>query len=1080
MVKSEQSSTMIGGLCMDLDPLVTPNDVMTSCLNGTFLTYNGNESILQNEMGNVRVESATLPKGYVPVGTVQHGGIIYIASYNPENKLCQLGSFPSPERNFTPNDSDETLTYDIENKDFIDNSNNVKITKILIPLTKDDLYPGDLYKVFFKNWNNKYAQVLSAVNDPNEDIYGTVRYIKLSFATINDQGKLIYLNDYIHWDDFEIKNNDNTTIKVKYYISPKQKSFDENKSTYNVFSGQEKGKLYVVAELEIIDDFSVSWDATRYTDEEGRDKVNLTLYANWISERLKNKEVINPEYIDIEYSLVPNISVIDKPIAGGSEDISVINKVEFSTIQKTVSVMQIAEYDNNEEWNIIPFKTVKNRKNDGTDEDYKLITLKNLDVIKNQILKIDITPRMSYGRLKHLQKAINIDLNKINSGLIKLLRWQYFKSSNNINLEFYIDAYPKKDREIASLSLEFYKVTKDNINNCIDNYNNLKISGSNLNGKNSNPDKVISIINNTSYSRDYQEIIYFDDSFTPESCYQVDLVANYVNGDSEIVDRRILYTTEQFNNNKAEDYGELTLNDGLYLSLATQGVHFNYYPVKSVLQKEEYRDGAYNWYDVVDSLYYKDINASEKLRIQTNINDTEIGYTIIPAIRYIGDTSIESSLFTFTAKGITNEYIYKRFGDLLEKDKDIPHYKSFTVEYNQGQLELKKLMKHLTYPDHTLFLNYICYKSEGNWLTLDYVLNNTFGSGLAFHKIHEKGDKGTVAYQFYKITEINDYIKASDEYEYDVIPLQFIIHKKGRFSNGNESGDASEGFPNYMASILKNGTVNDHGSNSKNPSGNMSDSDVHSSYISDYNRSGFLLMLCKNKVGDLIPLYVTKDTLPYKAPPINNGYDLEAEGDHIIPFDLPNYYKLLDNDDNIYVNNKYIAQDPELDNYYIEVNPKIEKDIESPNLFFNGFNLSSIQGLTIPKNFKFSPDTKTIQLDNAQQYKVDARKLIDEYILTNNTVGVINKDNVPEIIPNSNINYTDGKQIFLLDGDDYIGTPGLSFAKTNSTPPKRVFTKAVIVDDQVRLDSINANQSKVLLRSTLDDETIKIYLAYGK
>ena len=39
--------------------------------------------MLQNDMGNGRVETAFLPPGYVPVGMKEHGGIIYVASYNP-------------------------------------------------------------------------------------------------------------------------------------------------------------------------------------------------------------------------------------------------------------------------------------------------------------------------------------------------------------------------------------------------------------------------------------------------------------------------------------------------------------------------------------------------------------------------------------------------------------------------------------------------------------------------------------------------------------------------------------------------------------------------------------------------------------------------------------------------------------------------------------------------------------------------------------------------------------------------------------------------------------------------------------
>ena len=59
-------------------------------------------------MGNSRVETATLPSGYVPVGTTELGGIIYIVSYNPLNKKCQIGSFPSPERNITSTELSDT------------------------------------------------------------------------------------------------------------------------------------------------------------------------------------------------------------------------------------------------------------------------------------------------------------------------------------------------------------------------------------------------------------------------------------------------------------------------------------------------------------------------------------------------------------------------------------------------------------------------------------------------------------------------------------------------------------------------------------------------------------------------------------------------------------------------------------------------------------------------------------------------------------------------------------------------------------------------------------------------------------
>ncbi|MGN0966093.1 MAG: hypothetical protein ACI4OP_00655 [Candidatus Coprovivens sp.] len=76
-------NTFQDGLIMDFSPDNTSATSLTSALNATILTFNGNEMALQNDMGNGRVETAYLPEGYIPVGTCEFGDIIYIASYNP-------------------------------------------------------------------------------------------------------------------------------------------------------------------------------------------------------------------------------------------------------------------------------------------------------------------------------------------------------------------------------------------------------------------------------------------------------------------------------------------------------------------------------------------------------------------------------------------------------------------------------------------------------------------------------------------------------------------------------------------------------------------------------------------------------------------------------------------------------------------------------------------------------------------------------------------------------------------------------------------------------------------------------------
>ena len=49
MSKEIKSNTFSNGLMMDLHPINTPNTVLTDSLNGTIITYDGNEHVLQNK-----------------------------------------------------------------------------------------------------------------------------------------------------------------------------------------------------------------------------------------------------------------------------------------------------------------------------------------------------------------------------------------------------------------------------------------------------------------------------------------------------------------------------------------------------------------------------------------------------------------------------------------------------------------------------------------------------------------------------------------------------------------------------------------------------------------------------------------------------------------------------------------------------------------------------------------------------------------------------------------------------------------------------------------------------------------------
>lgn len=85
-MRQETTNTFDKGLNKDLNPVITPNDVLTDCLNGTFVTFNGDELTLQNDSGNTTVpvpgkdSVVKLSKGFYPVGIKEYGGVLYIVS----------------------------------------------------------------------------------------------------------------------------------------------------------------------------------------------------------------------------------------------------------------------------------------------------------------------------------------------------------------------------------------------------------------------------------------------------------------------------------------------------------------------------------------------------------------------------------------------------------------------------------------------------------------------------------------------------------------------------------------------------------------------------------------------------------------------------------------------------------------------------------------------------------------------------------------------------------------------------------------------------------------------------------------
>ena len=144
----------INGLDLDQHPLTINNTTLTDALNATILTNNGNELMLQNDMGNTLIQDSRtgrimgLSEGFVPLGMKEYGGVLYIASYNPETEEGELGSIPSP-----------LITYTIGEEQ--------KNNDVSVPLTNDEYTENELYNSTLNN----YVKISDCKLKPGDAFY---------------------------------------------------------------------------------------------------------------------------------------------------------------------------------------------------------------------------------------------------------------------------------------------------------------------------------------------------------------------------------------------------------------------------------------------------------------------------------------------------------------------------------------------------------------------------------------------------------------------------------------------------------------------------------------------------------------------------------------------------------------------------------------------------------------------------------------------------------------------------------------------------------------------------------------------
>ena len=237
-MRQQEANQFDKGLNLDTNPIAMDNHQLTGALNATMITMNGNELVLQNDMGNGRVDQAQLPEGYVPVGMKEYGGIVYVASYNPIKGESQIGCFPSPQRNIpsTENNSNTQLQFI---SDFISNEGSVENPNYFIKtLSKKDLLIGsqDIVRT-----GDKF--IITATESDIKHYEEWSNFIKLRVIVVNDDGSSIDITDDL-------------TIVRPGSVVPFLKSVNDLSDIsgivdrdYSIYKNKISGKIYLESQL---------------------------------------------------------------------------------------------------------------------------------------------------------------------------------------------------------------------------------------------------------------------------------------------------------------------------------------------------------------------------------------------------------------------------------------------------------------------------------------------------------------------------------------------------------------------------------------------------------------------------------------------------------------------------------------------------------------------------------------------------------------------------------------------------------------------------------------------------------------
>ena len=408
MDSCQNSFNVSKGMVQDFNPLLMGNDMLSNNLNGTFYTYNGNEGMLQNDMGNGRVQNAKLPPGYVPVGMQEYGGIVYIVSYNPIKNESQIGSFPSPERNVAV-DSFGNSALIIEDESFIKENNwdpkvgyELSYNRLAI-VGETVLNPGDSFVIMVKK-----ESTLDRLISYRNKIYTETGDLIMHLAVIDSNNNITY-----------IEENLNKYQENNYWLYPvdtfpediEELSVDDYRkqiTNYHVYDHTTSGKLAIILELAKIENFE-QFFRINFNDNTQKFDVTFT-YKNDLS---KN-----------------------------------INKLS-NTFLKGIKFLYTLES--------LPQETVNYIKYNSSTPEYDLssfvFTMEGFE--KTEKLKFNATPYDKWSYSNSLKTSGYIDFSKIGDNTIEFNIWKYFVKEDSIDIYWGLSTYLEDKYKISKVTFTF-------------------------------------------------------------------------------------------------------------------------------------------------------------------------------------------------------------------------------------------------------------------------------------------------------------------------------------------------------------------------------------------------------------------------------------------------------------------------------------------------------------------------------------------------------------------------------------------------------------------------------------------------